>query len=122
MTEKCEKIKKALKKQSNNENIAGMARFGISTKNTLGVPMPVIRKMANEYRKDQRLALALWSSGIHEARILACLIAEAQKATEEQMDQWVREFDSWDVCDQCCGNYFDKTAFAYSKAQEWADL
>lgn len=27
-------------------------------------------------------------------------------------------FDSWDVCDQCCMNLFDKTQFAHQKAVE----
>ena len=36
------------------------------------------------------------------------------------MEEWVRDFDSWDVCDQCCGNLFDKAGFAYKKAAEWS--
>jgi 3-methyladenine DNA glycosylase AlkD len=35
------------------------------------------------------------------------------------MESWVANFDSWDVCDQCCSNLFDKTKFAYKKAIEW---
>jgi 3-methyladenine DNA glycosylase AlkD len=97
-----------------------MARFGINPKNTLGVPIPMLRSMAKEIGKNHALAEELWSSGIHEARILACMIDEPKTVTEEQMDRWVEDFDSWDVCDQCCSNLFDKTGFAYRKAVEWS--
>jgi 3-methyladenine DNA glycosylase AlkD len=97
-----------------------MVRFGINPKNTYGISMPVIRKMAKEIGKDHRLALKLWQSGIHEARILAGLTDKPQKVTEKQMEAWVKDFDSWDVCDQVCGNLFDRTPFAYQKAVEWS--
>jgi 3-methyladenine DNA glycosylase AlkD len=32
----------------------------------------------------------------------------------------VKDFDSWDICDQCCSNLFDKTNYSYKKAIEWA--
>ena len=120
MSKKAEKIIKELKKQSNKDNVAGMARFGINPKNTLGIPMPVLRKMAKETGKDHELSEELWQSGIHEARILACLVAEPAKASERQLEAWAREFDSWDVCDQCCSNFFDRTRFAYKKAFAWS--
>jgi 3-methyladenine DNA glycosylase AlkD len=111
---------KRLKSMENPANVKGMARFGISTKDTLGISMVSIRQIAKEIRKDHPLALKLWDSGIHEARILAALIADPQKVTPEMMNRWVKDFDSWDVCDQCCFNLFDKTPYAYSKAGEWS--
>ena len=35
------------------------------------------------------------------------------------MDKWVADFDSWDVCDQCCMNLFKYTEFAQLKCFEW---
>jgi len=106
---------------ANPENVKGMARFGISSNNTLGISMPVIRQMAKEFRGNHDLALELWDSGIHEARILAALIDDPKKVTEAQMEKWVYEFDSWDVCDQCCMNLFDKTPLAVKKIFEWSE-
>jgi 3-methyladenine DNA glycosylase AlkD len=111
---------KRMKAMKNPANVKGMARFGISSKNTLGIPMPVIRQVAKEIRKDHPLALRLWNSGIHEARILAALIADPKLVTPGMMNSWVKDFDSWDVCDQCCFNLFDKTPYAYSKAKQWS--
>lgn len=109
-----------LKSLRNERNIAGMARFGISSKGTLGIATPVIRSMAKRIGKDHLLALRLWDSGIHEARILAAFIDEPSKVTERQMLQWAKETDSWDICDQVCSNLFDKTPFAWKKAKEWS--
>jgi 3-methyladenine DNA glycosylase AlkD len=41
------------------------------------------------------------------------------EVTEEQMDEWVQEFNSWDLCDQVIMNLFEKTVYANKKAREW---
>ncbi|MCX6768177.1 MAG: DNA alkylation repair protein [Candidatus Micrarchaeota archaeon] len=110
-----------LKSMRNPRNVAGMARFGINPKNTLGVPIPQVRTLAKKAGKSHSLAQQLWATGIHEARILAALVDEPDKVTEGQMEKWVRGFDSWDVCDQVCSNLFDRTPFAWEKAVEWAN-
>jgi len=112
-------VLRKLKSLSNPRNVAGMARFGINPKNTLGVSIPDLRKLAKEIGKNHKLAQKLWDSKIHEARILAGMIDEVKLVTEKQMDKWVKDFDSWDVCDQVCMNLFDKTPFAFNKAMEW---
>jgi len=109
-----------LKAMENRANVEGMARFGINSKNTLGISVVTLRKIGREVGKDHPLALKLWSSGIHEARILACFIADPKKVTPALMDRWVKDFDSWDVCDQCCMNLFDKTPYAYEKVKQWS--
>lgn len=114
-------ILKQLRSLSNPEAVAGMARFGINPKNTCGVSIPALRKMAKEIGKDHAIAQHLWSSGIHEARILAGMIDSPDDVTEEQMENWVKDLDSWDVCDQVCSNLFDKAEFAYQKAVEWSE-
>ncbi len=102
------------------EAVKGMAAFGINSKNTLGVSMPAIRRLARDIGRDHALALELWKSGIHEARILAGLVDDPAEVTEGQMERWVGDFDSWDVCDQVCANLFDRTPFAFEKALEWS--
>lgn len=104
----------------NEKNIAGMARYGIKTDNALGTSMPALRKMGKELGRDHELALDLWPTGIHEARILAGIVADPARVTKKQMETWVKDFDSWDVCDQVCMNLFDKTPFAYEKALGWS--
>ena len=110
-----------LRSQANPKNVEGMARFGINPENTLGIPIPVLRKTAKEIGRDPQLAQELWDSGIHEVKILAAMVDDPRKVSKQQMDTWVKDFDSWDVCDQVCMNLFDKTPFAFEKAKEWAE-
>jgi len=112
-------ILKKLKSFYSPANIAGMARYGINVKNAFGVPAPVLRQMAREHRKDHGLALRLWASGIHDAKSLATLCDDPRQVSEEQMERWARDFDSWDVVDGCCNNLFRMTPHAYRKAVEW---
>ncbi len=117
---KYENILKKLKSMSNPEAVKGMARYGINPKNNLGVSIYKLRPIAKEIGKDHDLALKLWSSGIHDARLLACFIEDPVKITWEQMDSWAKDFDSWDVCDQACTSLFDLTPLAWKKVFEWA--
>ena len=110
-----------LKKNSSPKDREGMARFGINPKYALGVRVPVLRSLAKKIGKNYKLAQSLWKTKIHEARILASMIEEPKELTEKQMEKWVKEFNSWDLCDQCCMNLFDKTRFAYLKAVAWPD-
>jgi 3-methyladenine DNA glycosylase AlkD len=109
-----------LKALSNPKAVEGMARFGINPENTYGVSIPNLRQIAKELGTDHHLAQELWSSGIHEAKILASMIDDPEEVIEVQMERWVKDFDSWDICDQCCSNLFDKTDLAYQKAVEWS--
>jgi 3-methyladenine DNA glycosylase AlkD len=109
-----------LKSQANPDNAAGMARYGINIENTLGVSMPTVRSMAKEIGKNHELAQQLWASRIHEARILASLLDVPRLVTEEQMENWVADLDSWDVCDQLCQNLFALSPLAYEKAVQWS--
>jgi len=110
-----------LKSLSDPEAVKGMARFGINPENTYGVSIPNLRKMAKEAGKDHALARQLWTSGIHEARILASMIDAPKVVTEEQMEAWVKDFDSWDVCDQVCMNLFEKVPLAWKKITDWSE-
>jgi 3-methyladenine DNA glycosylase AlkD len=117
---KCQDVLEELRAFSNPQAVKSMARFGINPKRTLGIPIPALRGLAREIGRSHSLALQLWATGIHEARILASMIDEPEKVTDEQMEAWVEDFDSWDVCDQCCMNLFEKTGLAYQKCVEWS--
>jgi 3-methyladenine DNA glycosylase AlkD len=116
----CPAILDWLRRNANAANVAGMARYGISTQGTLGVPVKQLRGLARGIGKDHQLALELWASGIHEARILATIVDDPGRVTNTQMNRWVRDLDSWDVCDQACQNLFRYTPRAFEKAAEWA--
>jgi 3-methyladenine DNA glycosylase AlkD len=112
-------VLKRLNAMSDRSRLSGMARYGITIEKALGIAIPDLRKLARELGKDHELAVRLWETEIHEARILAGMIDDPGKVTEAQMEAWVHGFDSWDLCDQICGNLFDRTRYAFRKASEW---
>jgi 3-methyladenine DNA glycosylase AlkD len=101
--------------------LPGMARVGINVERAIGVSIPNLRKLGRRLGADHQLALGLWDTAIHEARILASMVDEPAQVTRAQMETWVGDFDSWDVCDQVVGNLFDRTPFATRAARAWTE-
>ena len=105
---------------ADRDRLAGMARYGIATQKALGITVTELRGLARSLGRDHGLAGALWDSEIHEARLLATMIDDPAQVTEAQMEAWVHDLDSWDLCDQLAGNLLDRTRFAFRKAVEWS--
>ncbi|MCU7550362.1 DNA alkylation repair protein [Chitinophagaceae bacterium LB-8] len=116
-----QEILQTLQQHSNFVNIQGMSRYGINTEKAFGIKIPILRQLAKSIGKNHPLALELWKSEFHEARLLAIFIADPKQVDETLMEQWVLDFNSWDICDQCCSNLFERTPFAFQKALEWVD-
>src|SRR4030043_2444045 len=110
-----------LRSKARPDQLEGMARYGIAVERRLGMSVPDMRKIAKELGQDHNLALELWNTGIAEARITAAMIDDPEKLTEKQMEDWVKDINSWDVCDQVCLNLFEKTPLAWRKIIEWSD-
>jgi 3-methyladenine DNA glycosylase AlkD len=99
---------------------AKMEYFGVHVLKAHGISAPVLHQFAKRIGKDHRLAQQLWMSGIHEARILATLIGESEKVTPAEMEQWARDFDSWDVVDAACCYLYAHARPAWNKATAWS--
>jgi len=110
-----------LKSKAQPENLEGMTRYGIPPEQRLCIPVPELRKLAKEIGRDHKLVLDLWRSGIGEARILATMVAEPDRLTERQMEDWVKDINSWDICDQLCINLFSKNQLAWKKIMDWSE-
>jgi 3-methyladenine DNA glycosylase AlkD len=108
-----------LRAASDPSRTPGMARVGINVEHALGVSIPHCRRIARGHRRDHPLALELWPTGIHEARILASMVDDPAEVTDAQRQAWVAGFDSWDLCDQVCGNLFVHTAEPFELARAW---
>ena len=110
-----------LKAVSRPGDLEGMAKFGMAVEGRLGVSVPEMRRIAKETGKDHHLALELWGTGIAEARMVASMIADPNLLTEQEMEAWVQDFNSWDVCDQVCMNLFEKSPHARQKIYAWSE-
>lgn len=120
MSSKLEAILAELRSLSNEANRKGMARFGIASEKAFGVKHTELKAIARQYRRDHDLAAELWASGYHEARLLATIIDDPKQVTEAQAEAWVKDINSWDICDGFTGSLIDRTPFAYKKAIAWA--
>src|SRR4030042_1470463 len=88
--------------------LKGMAKYGMTIEKRLGVSVPDMRRLAKELGKDHKLALNLWRTGVVEARIVAGMVGGPDKLTEEQMEEWVKDIDSWGVWEQGSRNLFSR--------------
>ncbi|MCZ4222231.1 DNA alkylation repair protein [Pedobacter rhodius] len=109
-----------LKSISEPEYLKKMAHFGIDVSKAYGIRVPNVRKLAKQIGKNQELSLSLWDTGFHEARLLATFIGDYKLVTASQINAWTKDFSSWDICDQACGNLFVKTPYFKSKVLEFA--
>ena len=117
-------VVKELKRHGSPENVAGMARFGIVTREAFGVPAAELKRVAKDVKRAvgdrHEFAKRLWETGVHEARIVGYLIDEPKRVTAEQMDAWAADFDNWAITDGTCGHLFCRTPLAYAKVHEWS--
>lgn len=97
----------------------GMARVGIDVSHAFGVSMPNIRAVAKSCGVDHALALGLWETGIHEARILATLAADPETLTGAERERWVLDITSWDLCDSAA-DLFGRTPSHADAIEGWA--
>jgi len=113
-------VLKKLRAKGRPGQLIGMAQYGMVTDRRLGVSVPEMRKIAKDLGKDHKLAIELWKTKIPDAMIVAGMIDEPERVTDKQMDDWVKDINSWDVCDQVCMNLFEKTPLAWNKILEWS--
>lgn len=110
-----------LRKHYSKKNIEGMARFGIRSAKAFGVNAPKVKELAKKIGTNHELALKLWDTGYLEARTIAAMTANPELVTKSLMNKWVKDFDSWAVCDSACCYLFRKTPYAFDKVFEWAN-
>ena len=116
-----DQVLEMLRAKARPDQLEGMSRYGMATEGRLGVSVPDMRAIAKQIGKDHSLALTLWETGVAEARIVAAMVDDPKRVTEEQMERWVRNIDSWDICDQVCMNLFEKTPLAWKKILDWSE-
>ena len=109
-----------LRRLGSPANVEGMARFGIAPVHAYGVSAPQLSELHRQIGQNSGLALQLWRSGVHDARILAAYVMDPSALTRSEMEHWARDFDSWAVCDNACMHLFRKTSFAWAKAIQWS--
>jgi len=109
-----------LKAHSSKAARDGMARYAIPSDHAYGVPMKEIKALGTTLGRSQPLAVALWDTGVYEARMLASFVGDPALLTRAQMDRWCKEFDNWAFCDAMSFNLFDRTPHAWVMVDKWS--
>lgn len=109
-----------LKSHATKASLDGMARYGIPSDRAYGVAMRDIKTLGKTLGTDHALAVALWATGVYEARMLASFVGDPEQLTPAQMERWCRDFDNWALCDALSFNLFDRSPHAWAKVQEWS--
>ncbi len=102
-----ERVVAHLKSLKNPENLAGMARYGIDTTDALGISNAILRPLGKQIKRDHQRAMALWQTGIREARLLAAFTAEPKKLTSQEARRWASDFNSWEIVDGVADVFMD---------------
>ncbi|RWB56087.1 DNA alkylation repair protein [Mesorhizobium sp.] len=102
------------------ENLVGMARFGINTRTALGVGNSNLRPLARKLKKNHERSLLLWDTGIREARLMAAFTGEPKKLDIGQCRRWAADFDSWEIVDTVA-DLFAATPFWRELIDEFAE-
>lgn len=118
-----DEIIKELRALSDPAKMADLERYAIKTEKAFGIRAPELKSFAREVKKlvadRHKTALALWKTGIYDARAVAFLIDDKKQVTRDQMDAWAADFDNWATVDGACSYLFCRTPFAYEKVYEW---
>lgn len=111
-----------LKRDAEPEYRKKMEYFNVPAGKALGVRTPQVRKLAKEIKTNQRMAIKLWDSQIHEARMLATMVADPKLFTVEMMEKWLKDVYSWDLCDGACFNLIHKHEDAWQLPYKWMKI
>ncbi|HSC85873.1 MAG TPA: DNA alkylation repair protein [Polyangiaceae bacterium] len=96
-------------------------RYGIVTQaEVYGVPVGTLRTLAKKWGPNRELALALWKTGNHDARMLATMLDEPARVTATQMDRWAADCDNWALVDTACFHYWDSSPHAFGRIEKWS--
>lgn len=117
--QKFQQLLKVIQSRKSGEVSDAMKSKGINYKMNWGVSIIDLREIARTLEPDHILALKLWNKQWRETIILATLLDEPDKVSEEQMDYWTKTFENTEIAEQASANLWVKSKFAFIKALEW---
>ena len=92
-------------------------RHGV-TREMFGVSYAVLGKLTKKIKTNHKLALGLWKSGIHDAMVLATMVADPKQLKPADANRWLKEVDSYVLLDGFC-KLIAQTDFAMQRAEAW---
>ncbi|WP_319561967.1 DNA alkylation repair protein [Marispirochaeta sp.] len=93
-----------LKQRSTEKYKMNVVRMGIPENYSIGVPTSDIRNLGKSIGISQELAVELWETKYHEARLLSILIMDIREIDHNIVEKLMDDVISWDLCDHICKN------------------
>jgi 3-methyladenine DNA glycosylase AlkD len=112
-------ILRRLKAAGTQRKRAAAIRVGIPMDEAFGVSVGDVRAIAKTLKGRHDLARPLWATGVHEARVLATMLADPKATSRGEIERWQRDVVSWDLCDHLCGNLVRHRADAADLVRRW---
>lgn len=114
---KYNELMKELKSMGTAQNRKIYGRHGVSGA-MFGISFANLGKLQKKIKIDHDLAVNLWASGNHDARVLATMIADPVAVKSADLDAWARDLDNYVLTDALAG-LAGKTPVAASKMKKW---
>lgn len=92
----------ALERAGTAQNRKVYARHGVG-EDQYGVSYAELGRLKKSIGTDHELARGLWASGNHDARVLACMTADAEAFTSRELDAMARDLDNYVLTDALSG-------------------
>ena len=108
------------KANKNESNIKEMDRLKIYSNKKYGIKNQDLAKLAKKIGNNHELALELWQYDCHESKFLAILIEDPLLTSNDQLNQWVNDFDNYHIVDHACKKLLVNIPFAINKIPIWA--
>lgn len=119
MVMEIQKLIEEIKRHMHGTVSDSLSLSGIDYKVNYGVSIPELKNIAENYKGNHTLALALFQEDIRECKILASMIDDPAKVTGEQIDEWAQSFSNVEIVEQVCSNLFWKSDYILSRSIEW---
>lgn len=95
------------------------ARHGVSGP-CYGVACGDLKPLVRTIGRNHQVALELWDTGVHDARVVATMIAEPEKMTRAQVERWLADCTNYVLTDAVSG-IAAKMPAALDMARSWID-
>ena len=112
-----ETLLKELEEVGTAQNRKIYARHGVGEK-MFGISFKILRQKQKEFKGEHELALELWETGYHEARLLAAMIADPKKMKSETAEAWMQDLNNYVQTDEF-SSLVGRTSFAQEKMEAW---
>lgn len=113
----CQSLLKELESLGSAQTRKTYCRHGVDTPQ-FGVSYKSFGMLKKRLKVNHPLALELWATGNHDARVLATMIADVGALTAAQAESWVKDVGNAPITDALAG-LVCRSRVARQKAEKW---